>query len=45
MEKGMSWLPPVIGRRLPMVREWNAGRELPEVRGPTFRELWEEGIE
>ena len=45
IEKGMSRVPPVIGKRLPMVREWNAGRELPEVHGPTFRELWEEGIE
>jgi L-lactate dehydrogenase complex protein LldF len=32
-------------RRLPMLREWTAGREPPRAAGQTFRERWDEGIE
>jgi L-lactate dehydrogenase complex protein LldF len=38
-------LPDWALRRLPMLREWSAGREPPRISGPTFRELWDEGIE
>jgi len=38
-------VPDWLLRRLPMLREWSAGREPPRAEGPTFRELWDEGIE
>ena len=38
-------LPEWILRRLPLLREWSIGRETPRADGPTFRELWDEGIE
>ncbi len=38
-------LPDWVIRRLPMLREWSDGREPPRATGPTFRELWDEGIE
>ena len=44
-EKLMGILPEWISRYLPMLRDWSSGRELPVVKGRTFRELWEEGIE
>jgi len=44
-EKTAGFLPDQIIRRLPMLREWSAGRETPRIDGPTFRELWDEGIE
>ena len=44
-EKVAGLLPDQVVRRLPMVREWSSGRELPRADGPTFRELWDEGIE
>ncbi len=45
VEKLMAIIPEWVSRRLPMLRDWNSGRELPVVEGRTFRELWEEGIE
>ncbi len=44
-EKLAGVLPEQIVRHLPMISEWSAGRELPRAEGPTFRELWDEGIE
>ena len=44
-EKAAGLLPDQVVRRLPMVREWHSGREIPRVAGRTFRELWDEGIE
>ena len=44
-EKLMGLLPERVARRLPMLRDWSSGRELPVAEGRTFRELWEEGIE
>jgi L-lactate dehydrogenase complex protein LldF len=38
-------LPDWILRRLPMLRQWSIGREPPRASGPTFRELWDQGIE
>jgi len=37
--------PDWIVRRLPLLKEWSIGREPPRLDGPTFRELWDEGIE
>ena len=37
--------PDWIIRRLPLLKEWSIGREPPRLDGPTFRELWDEGIE
>lgn len=37
--------PESVVRRLPMLRDWDAGRELPAAEGRTFREMWERGIE
>ena len=44
-EKAAGLLPAPVLRHLPMLREWSAGREPPRPEGPTFRELWDEGIE
>ena len=44
-EKAAGLLPAPVLRHLPMLREWSAGREPPRMEGPTFRELWDEGIE
>ncbi len=44
-EKVAGLLPEPVLRHLPMVSEWSAGRELPRAEGPTFRELWDKGIE
>ena len=44
-EKVAGLLPEPVLRHLPMVSEWSAGRELPRAEGPTFRELWDQGIE
>ena len=44
-EKVAGLLPQQVLRRLPMLREWSSGREPPRADGPTFRELWDEGIE
>ena len=44
-EKVAGLLPQQVLRRLPMLREWRSGRDHPGPDGPTFRELWDEGIE
>ena len=44
-EKVAGFLPDQVVRHLPMLSDWSAGRELPRADGPTFRELWDEGIE
>ena len=44
-EKVAGLLPQPVLRHLPMLREWSSGREPPRADGPTFRELWDEGIE
>jgi L-lactate dehydrogenase complex protein LldF len=43
--KMAGFFPEWIVRRLPLLQEWSIGRETPRVKGPTFRELWDEGIE
>jgi len=43
--KMAGFFPEWIVRRLPLLQEWSIGRETPRVNGPTFRELWDEGIE
>ena len=45
VEKVAGFVPDWVIRRLPMLREWSAGRETPRADGRTFRELWDEGIE
>ena len=43
--KMAGFFPAWIVRRLPLLQEWSIGRETPRADGPTFRELWDEGIE
>lgn len=38
-------VPQSVRRRLPMLRDWDAGRDLPPTSGETFRSLWDQGIE
>jgi len=38
-------LPTAVTRRLPMLSEWDVGRELPEASGSTFRERWRRELE
>ncbi len=45
IERAMAVLPDGISRRLPMLRDWTRGRSLPRATGPTFREIWKDGIE
>jgi L-lactate dehydrogenase complex protein LldF len=35
----------VLARRLPVLGDWAAGRSLPQAEGPTFRELWQAGLD
>ncbi len=44
-ERAAGFFPEWILRRLPLLQEWSMGREPPRAEGPTFRELWDEGIE
>ncbi len=44
-ERFIGLLPRGLFRRLPFLREWSAGREVPRPKGHTFREVWKEGIE
>ena len=43
--KMAGFFPDWIVRRLPLLQEWSIGRETPWADGPTFRELWDKGIE
>ena len=43
-QKLMSWFPRRAARRLPMLRDWDSGREPPRAEGRTFRDLWKEDL-
>ncbi len=45
VERWLGRLPAGVLSRLPVIVEWSKGREPPRPDGPTFRELWQEGIE
>ena len=45
LERVAGKVPRALARRLPMLSEWDAGRELPDANGPTFRERWKAGLE
>ena len=44
-EGWLGRLPADVLRRLPVIVEWSRGRAPPRPEGPTFRELWKEGID
>lgn len=44
-QRAAAMAPASVSRRLPMVRRWAEGRELPVARGKTFGQIWDEGIE
>lgn len=46
LAEGLAGAAPVsVTRRLPVLRRWAEGRDPPRADGPTFRRLFEEGIE
>ena len=44
-QRALGRIPFLKSRKLPMVRDWNEGRESPAIEGRTFHERWRDGIE